>query len=130
MSAVLDRPERIGAAGLSAGPVPPGRPRRRVSVPGLARRQFRRAPVTVCFLAAVWAAGLGTGSIAHGPSRWLSGHVGAGLPSLGHGYWWTPLSSGLWASGPSGYLVVTVRVLPIRRSAGARISTPSTVTTR
>ena len=99
MSAVLDRPERIGAAGQPADPLPPGRPRRRVPVPGLARRQFRRAPVTACFLAAVWVAGLVTGSIVHGPPRWLSGRVGAGLPSLGHGYWWTPLSSGLWASG-------------------------------
>ena len=102
MSAVLDRPERIGAAGQPPGPVPPARPRRRASLPALAWRQLRRAPVTVCFLAAVWAAGLGTGAIVHGPPQWLSAHAGAGLPSLGHGYWWTPLSSGLWASGPSG----------------------------
>ena len=42
---------------------------------------FRRVPATVCFLAAVWAAGLVTGSIAHGPPRWLSGQVSA-VPSL------------------------------------------------
>jgi hypothetical protein len=54
-------------------------------------------------LAAVWVAGLVTGSIAHRPPRWLSSHVGAGLPSLGHGYWWTPLSAGMWASGLGTY---------------------------
>ena len=116
MSAVLDRPGRIGAgrdenAPLAperpASPFPRNQPRRRVSLPGLARQRFRRAPATICYLAAVWAAGLVTGSIVHGPPRWLSGHVGAGLPSLGHGYWWTPLSSGLWASGLGGYLAVT-----------------------
>ena len=130
MSAVLDRPERIGAAGQPAGPVPPGGPRRRVSVPGLARRQFRRGPVTVCFLAAVWVAGLVTGSIADGPPRWLSGHVGAGLPSLGHGYLWTPLSSGLWASGLGGYLAVTVLGVLVLAPAERRMGSTRTVTAR
>ena len=92
MSAVLERPERIGAEreqnapvtpGRPAGPAGPGRPRRRASLPALAWRQLRRAPVTVCFLAAVWAAGLGTGAIVHGPPQWLSAHAGAGLPSRG-----------------------------------------------
>ena len=78
MSAVLERPERIGAEREEnapvmperpAGPAGPGRPRRRVSPPVLAWRQFRRAPVTVYFLAAVWAAGLGSGAIAHGPPQ-------------------------------------------------------------
>jgi phosphatidylglycerol lysyltransferase len=77
-------------------------------LPGLAWRQVRRSPATACYLAVVWLVGLATGSIAHGPPRSLSGRVGAGLPSLGHGYWWTPLSAGLWASGLSGYLIVTV----------------------
>ena len=44
---------------------------------GLAGQQFRRAPVTICYLATVWVAGLVSGSIAHGPPRWLSGRVGA-----------------------------------------------------
>ena len=78
------------------------------SLPSLAWRQIRRGPATACYLAVVWVVGLATGSIAHGPPRWLSGRVGAGLPSLGHGYWWTPLSAGEWASGLGGYLVMTV----------------------
>jgi lysylphosphatidylglycerol synthetase-like protein (DUF2156 family) len=76
-------------------------------LPGLAWRQVRRSPATASCLAVVWVVGLATGSIAHGPPGWLSSQVGAGPPSLGHGYWWTPLSAGLWASGLSGYLVVT-----------------------
>ena len=110
MSAVVDRPDRIEAEGREAAPVmpewpaspfPPARPRRRVPLAGLAWQLFRRIPATACYLAVVWAVGLVTGSIAHGPPRWLSGRVSAGLPSLGHGYWWTPLSAGLWASGPA-----------------------------
>ncbi|HTW00806.1 MAG TPA: DUF2156 domain-containing protein [Streptosporangiaceae bacterium] len=77
------------------------------TLPGRVWRQVRRSPVTACYLAVVWVVGLATGSIAQGPPRWLSGRVGAGLPSLGHGYWWTPLSAGLWAAGLSGYLVMT-----------------------
>ena len=102
MTAVLHRPGRIGAGRQERAPVMPERPaspvpqnqlRRRLSRSGLVWQQVRRAPATICYLAAVWVAGLVTGSIAHGPPRWLSGHVGAGLPSLGHGYWWTPLSA-------------------------------------
>jgi lysylphosphatidylglycerol synthetase-like protein (DUF2156 family) len=135
--AVLDRPDRIGAAGREAGPVMPERPvgpvtpsrlRRRLSRPGLAWQQFRRAPATICYLAAVWVAALVTGSIADGPPRWLSGHVGAGLPSLGHGYWWTPLSAALWASGLSGYLAVTVLGLLILAPAERRMGAGRTFT--
>ena len=66
MSAVLDRPQT--APVRPERPAGPGRPRRRVSLPALAWRQFRRAPVTVCFLAAVWAAGLGwaIAGVSHG----------------------------------------------------------------
>src|SRR5215831_4118094 len=108
MTAVLHRPDRIGAGRpvsapampeRPASPVPQNQPRRRLPLSGLAWQQVRRAPATICYLAAVWVAGLVTGSIAHGPPRGLSGHVGAGLTPLGHGYWWTPLSAGLWASG-------------------------------
>ena len=137
MSAVVDRPDRIEAEGREAAPVmpewpaspfPPARPRRRVPLAGLAWQLFRRVPATVCFLAAVWAAGLVTGSIAHGPPRWLSGQVSAGLPSLGHGYWWTPLSAGLWASGPRGYLAVTVLGLLILVPAERRMGVTRTLT--
>ena len=78
-------------------------------VPGLAWRQVWRSPATACCLTVVWVVGLATGSIAHGPPGWLSGRVGFGPPSLGHGYWWTPLSAGLWASGemPADRLLLT-----------------------
>ncbi len=135
MTATLQHPGRMGAAreeGPSVTPQwPPGRfPQNEVprdglrhllALPGLTWHQFRRVPATTCFLAAVWAAGLGTGSIADGPPRWLSSHVGAGLPSLGRGYWWTPLSAGLWASGPGGYLAVTVLGLLILAPAELRM---------
>ena len=103
--------------------------RRWLSLSGLAWQQFQRAPVTICCLAAVWAIGLATGSIAHGPPRWLAGHVGAGLPSLGHGYWWTPLSAGLWASGLTSYLAVTVLGLLILAPAEHRMGVTRTFRT-
>ena len=127
---VLDSPGRIGAERQenapviperSASPFPQNQMRRRLSLPGLAWQQVRRAPATICYLAVVWVAGLVTGSIAHGPPRWLSRYVGAGLPSLGHGYWWTPLSAGLWASGLGSYLAVTVLGLVILAPAEHRV---------
>jgi phosphatidylglycerol lysyltransferase len=83
----------------------------------------------MCYLAAVWVVGLATGSIEHGPPRWLSGYVGAGLPSLGHGYWWTPLSAGLWASCLASYLAVTVLGLLILSPAEHRMGVTRTFTT-
>lgn len=83
----------------------------------------------MCYLAAVWVAGLVTGSIPHGPPHWLSGHVGAGLPSLGRGYWWTPLSSGVWAPGLGGYLAVTVLGLLILAPAEHRMGITRTFST-
>ena len=109
-----------GPAEPAAAPVPPSGP---------AWRQVRRAPATLCSLAAVWATGLVTGSVAHGPPRGLSGHVGAGLPSLGHGYWWTPLSEGLWASGLGSYLAVTVLGLLLLAPAERRMGVTRTFTT-
>jgi len=138
MTAVLHRPDQIGAdrpgsgPGVPEGPASPfpqGQPRRPLSRSGPAWQQVRRAPATICYLAAVWVAGLVTGSIAHGPPRWLSGHVGAGAPSLGHGYWWTPLSAGLWASGLGSYLAVTVLGLAILAPAERRMGVTRTFTT-
>jgi lysylphosphatidylglycerol synthetase-like protein (DUF2156 family) len=134
MNAVLDRPRQIQADRPPAVPVvrerpaspfPPNQLRRRRPLSGLAGR----APATICYLAAVWAVGLATGSIVHGPPGWLSGHVGAGVPSLGHGYWWTPLSAGLWASGLGGYLAVTVLGLLILAPAERRMGITRTFTT-
>src|SRR5580700_3080121 len=138
MTAVPHRPGRIGAGRQQsvrvmpdrpAAPAPRNRLRRRLSLAGLAWQQVRRAPATICCLAAVWAAGLVTGSIAHGPPPWLSGHVGVGLPSLGHGYWWTPLSAGLWASGLGSYLAVTVLGLLILAPAERRMGAGRTFIT-
>ena len=138
MTAVLPRPGRTGAGRPDSAPAVPERPaslfpqnqpRRRLLLSGPAWRRVRRAPATICFLAAVWAAGLVTGSIAHGPPRWLSGHVGAGVPSLGHGYWWTPLSAALWTPGLGGYLAVTVLGLVILAPAEHRMGVTRTVTT-
>src|SRR5215472_4489655 len=138
MTAVLHRPDRIGAGRPGSAPAVPERPasgfpqsqpRRRPSRSGLAWQQVRRAPATICYLAAVWVAGLVTGSITHGPPRWLSGHVGAGVPALGHGDWWTPLSAGLWAPGLGGYLAVTVLGLVILAPAERRMGATRTFTT-
>ncbi len=141
MTGMLNRPvqtgaERQGSASVmpnrAAGPLPQkeqNERRRRPSLPGLAWQQFRRVPATICFLAAVWGAGLVTGSIAHGPSRWLYGHVGVGLPPLGHGYWWIPLRAGLLVSGLGSYLAVTVLGLVILVPAEHRLGAARTFTT-
>ena len=136
MTAVLARPGRAGAGRPGRAPSVPQWPAgpvrqdpRRLPLSVLAWRQVRRAPATICWLAAVWAAGLVTGSLAHGPPRGLAGRVGAGLPSLGHGDWWTPLSAGLWAPGLGGYLAVTVLGLAILAPAERRMGAARTLTT-
>jgi phosphatidylglycerol lysyltransferase len=114
VTAVLQRPGQIRAEQRLRCP-------QSLAILGL--QQIRRAPATVCCLAVVWAVGLATGSVVNGPSRWVYSHAGAGLPSLGHGYWWTPISSGLWASGLGSYLAVTTAglliVAPAERRMGA-----------
>jgi phosphatidylglycerol lysyltransferase len=112
----------------TSSPSPRSR-RHPLSLASLGWQQVQRAPATICYLAAVWVAGLVTGSIAAGPSRWVSGHVSAGLPSLGHGYWWTPLSAGLWASGLGSYSAVTVLGLLILAPAERRMGITRTFTT-
>jgi phosphatidylglycerol lysyltransferase len=138
MTAVQPRPGQLGVERPQGAPATPerrARPslkdelRRWPSLPGLARELFKRSPATMCYLAAVWAAGLATGSIAHGPPGWLSGYVSAGLPSLRHGYWWTPLSAGLWESGLGGYLAITVLGLLVLAPAEHRTGITRTFTT-
>jgi phosphatidylglycerol lysyltransferase len=101
----------------------------RPSWPGLAWRQVRRVPATACFVAVVWVAGLVTGSIAHGPTHWLSGYAGVGWPSPGHRHWWIPLSGALSASGLDSYLTVTVLGLAILVPAEHRMGATRTFTT-
>lgn len=137
MTAVQHRPgrteaEQQGAPAIQerhADPLPQDDSRRRLSLPGLAGQLLRRCPATMCYLAAVWVTGLVTGSIAHGPPRWLSGYVSAGLPSLRHGNWWTPLSSGLWAFDLYSYLAITVLGLLILAPAEHRMGITRTFTT-
>jgi phosphatidylglycerol lysyltransferase len=129
MTVVQDRLDRIEAEPRESAPAIPDRRASRLSLSGLAWEQFRRAPATICYLAAVWVAGLATGSISHGPPRWLSGHVAAGLPALAHGYWWTPLSAGLWASGLGSYLAATALGLLILAPAEHRMGITRTFTT-
>jgi lysylphosphatidylglycerol synthetase-like protein (DUF2156 family) len=131
----------VAAEQRQGAPVmPPWRPgsflrdelRRRLSLrrlARLARELCKRNPATMCFLAALWATGLATGSIAHGPSRWLAGYVRAGLPALGHGYWWSPLSTGLWASSLGGYLAITGLSLVILAPAERRMGITRTFVT-
>jgi len=138
MTAILHHPDGIGdeqQENASALPEPPSshflqnQLRRVSSLLGLAWQQSRRVPATMCFLAAVWGAGLVTGSIVHGPSRLLTGHAGGGVPPVGHTYWWTPFSSDLIQSGLVSYLAVTALGLLILAPAEHRLGTVRTVTT-
>ena len=138
MTAIQHRQDQLGADPRQgapavpercASPFPRGELRRRLSPPRLAAALFKHAPATTCYLAAVWAAGLASGSIAHGPSRWVSAHISAGLPALGHGYWWTPLSAGLWATGPGSYLAISVLALLILVPAERRMGITRTFVT-
>jgi phosphatidylglycerol lysyltransferase len=92
-------------------------------------RQIRHVPATIGFLVVVWGTGISTASIGHGPPRWLSGYVELGMPSLGHGYWWTPLSAGLWAPGLGSYLAVSVLALLLLGAAERRIGVIRTFVT-
>jgi len=121
MTAVQHRLDELGAERQQGAAV--------MSLRGLAAGLFKCAPATMCYLAAVWVAGLLAGSIAHGPSPWLTGRVGAGLPTLGHGYWWTPLSASLWASGWDSYLTITVVGLLILAPAEHRMGITRTFST-
>ena len=85
--------------------------------------------MTIWYLATLWIIGFASGSLVHGPSPWLARHVGAGLPSLGHGFWWTPFTGGLWAPGLGGYLAVTVLGLLILGPAERRMGAARTFAT-
>jgi lysylphosphatidylglycerol synthetase-like protein (DUF2156 family) len=143
MTAALQQPSQIGAEQQQSAATPALAPspqretsplrrnwlRRPLVLASLGWQQIRRAPATMCYLAAVWLAGLSTRSIARGPSHSLSGHVGIGLSSLGHGYWWTLLSAGLWASGLGSYVAVTVLGLLILAPAERRMGITRTFIT-
>lgn len=129
MTAVQHQPGQTEAEPRQGTPVRPQRRLRRLlrdglrrlALASLARALLLRSPATMCYLAVLWVAGLATGSITHGPPRWLAGYVTAGLPPLGHGYWWSPLSTGLWASGLDSYLAITVLSLVFLAPAERRM---------
>jgi hypothetical protein len=84
-------------------------------------RPVRRAPVTIALLALLWAAGISTGSVVRGPSPGLRAWVGAGVPSLAAGRWWTPGSAMLWCAGPISYVTASVLLLVLVAPAESRI---------
>ncbi len=54
-----------------------------------------------------------TGSLLDGPSETLLLKVGAGVPALQDGQWWTPLTAAFFAADLLTYLGVTVLLLII-----------------
>ncbi|GAB2938646.1 DUF2156 domain-containing protein [Rhodococcus aerolatus] len=108
----------------SAAAAPAAVRRRFARVGRLVGSGLRGAPATVGLLVVLWAVGLGTRSVVHGPSRGLLRHVAVGVRPLGDGRWWTPLTSLLWARGVSGYVLATLMLVvlaaPAERRLGAR----------
>ena len=84
----------------------------------------RGAPVTLVFLATLWAVAFATSSALHGPAADLRRTVGAGTAMLTEGQLWTALSSGLWTQGLPVYLLSTALLLavcvPLERRLGSR----------
>ncbi|GAA0401017.1 DUF2156 domain-containing protein [Streptomyces luteireticuli] len=89
----------------------------------------RHAPFTLAFLAVLWIVGAVTHSLGSGPSRHRMENVGAGVPALTEGRWWTPASSLLWCPGLGGYLVATVLVLLLVTPAERRLGVARTAAT-
>jgi phosphatidylglycerol lysyltransferase len=79
-----------------------------------------QAPFTVATLVVLWGVGLLTGSIVAGPDSELAQHVGAGVPALRHGRWWTPVTSLLWCDNLVAYLATTVVLLALVAPAERR----------
>lgn len=75
--------------------------------------QARKAPVTLALVVVLWVVGAITGSLVDGPSESLLLKVGAGVPALQDGHWWTPLSAAFFAADLITYLGVTVLLLVI-----------------
>ncbi|GAB1514014.1 hypothetical protein JCM33774_60560 [Actinophytocola sp. KF-1] len=74
------------------------------------------APLTVGYVVLLWLLAFATGTVRFGPHGTLRHTVGAGAPALADGRWWTPLTSGFWAHGPTAYVLTTalaVVFLPI-----------------
>ncbi|WP_058043362.1 bifunctional lysylphosphatidylglycerol flippase/synthetase MprF [Streptomyces roseifaciens] len=86
----------------------------------------RHAPFTLAFLAVLWIVGAVTGSLGSGPGPHRMEQVGAGVPALAEGRWWTPVSSLLWCPGLGGYIGATVVVLLLVTPAERRLGVART----
>ncbi|MFJ3220691.1 rhomboid family intramembrane serine protease [Kitasatospora sp. NPDC086801] len=82
---------------------------------------LRSAPLTLLLLAGLWALGAATGSLAHGPSERLLDRVGAGVPTLAEGRWWTPFTSLFWCSGLGAYVFTSLLLLLVGPAAEHRL---------
>lgn len=110
----------------TADPAPPGVRHRR----GMPWRRIgelpRRAPVTVGVVVAVWIIGGVSGSLLTGPHSGLREAIGVGLPTLGAGRWWTPLTNGLWCANLISYVATAVLLLVLVAPAESRIGSRRT----
>ncbi|MFF7993801.1 rhomboid family intramembrane serine protease [Kitasatospora xanthocidica] len=83
--------------------------------------RLRAAPLTLILLAGLWLLGAATGSLRHGPSDRLLERVGAGLPTLSEGHWWTPFTSMFWCSGTGSYVFTSLLLLLVGPAAEHRL---------
>ena len=74
-------------------------------------RQAGRTPVTLAIVIIMWIAGAVTGSLSEGPNSALLLEVGAGVPPLLDGYFWTPITAAFFATDLITYLMVSVLLL-------------------
>ncbi|QCQ91202.1 bifunctional lysylphosphatidylglycerol flippase/synthetase MprF [Rhodococcus sp. SGAir0479] len=91
------------------------------------------APVSITLLALIWILGVATDSVGRGPGQFVDRHLAVGIGPLEHWRLWTPLTAGLWAPGPAGYLGATVLVFLVaapleRRMGSARFALSAGVT--
>jgi lysylphosphatidylglycerol synthetase-like protein (DUF2156 family) len=77
------------------------------------------ARLTTALLALLWAAGLATGSVMHGPSPRILHAVGVGVG----GHLWSPLTSALWCANLPSYLFTTVLLIALCGPAERRLGT-------
>ncbi|MFF2077743.1 rhomboid family intramembrane serine protease [Kitasatospora sp. NPDC058162] len=101
-------------------PTPEAGPQRIRRAARALRDRLRSAPLTMALLTGLWVLGAATGSLSGGPSGRLLASVGVGLPTLGDGHWWTPVSSMLWSSGVGSYVFTSLLLLLVGPAAEHR----------
>ncbi|HEX8629309.1 MAG TPA: DUF2156 domain-containing protein [Catenuloplanes sp.] len=113
---------------LPAGrPVPPGSaPHRAGRRSRLVRMVLRRCRLTLALLLTLWVVGAASDSLLDGPSDWLLGRIGTGVPALTAGHWWAPVTAGLWCSDLLGYLVTTGLLVVVCAPAERRLGSART----